>query len=50
VNDQMKLVIALEELGILPTLDTLGAMYALEGVQKLEEEGWKFIPPEKEPE
>lgn len=48
MNELMRLVVALEKENVLPEMDTLGAMYALEGVHELEKKGWKFIPPPEE--
>lgn len=50
MTDLMALVLALEQADVLPRLDAEGAMYALQGLQELEEKGWVFTPPkESEP-
>jgi hypothetical protein len=50
VNHLIKLVLALTEENVLPCLDAEGAMYALEGLLELENQGWKFIAPSNEEE
>lgn len=45
VTDLMKLVIALVEENVVAQFDAEGAMYALVGLQELEKQGWKFVPP-----
>jgi hypothetical protein len=46
VTNAMQLIVALVKENVLPhQLDTEDAMYALVGLQELEKQGWKFIPP-----
>lgn len=45
MNSLMKLVLALEEEGVTPRMDATGAMEALAGLARLEEQGWTFTEP-----
>lgn len=49
MTNLMALVVALEKANITAQLDAEGAMYVLEGLQELEQKGWKFISPDKDP-